>query len=117
MDHHVIRECEVHVHPRGITHLVIGGINIQRMGNTNILEHEQHKQTVSGLVFIHIPGGMDRFSGLVKPVIRLLHSMFNDSFEDGLTKVDGEFEERVELVDRKGSASQQEVQARMVGDL
>ena len=68
--------------PGKVTHIVLGDSNIDRLGSINILKYEQYEEAVSGLVLVHVPGGMGRFAALVKPITRLLHRLYGDSFED-----------------------------------
>ena len=73
--------------PGKVTHLVIGDSNIKRIGELNLYDYDLYEEAVAGLVLVHDPGGMGRFSGLVKQITRLLHNMYTDSFEDASNTV------------------------------
>ena len=73
--------------PGKVTHIVLGDSNVDRLGNINILTYEKYEEAVSGLVLVHVPGGMGRFAALAKPITRLLHSLYTDSFEDADVRI------------------------------
>ena len=88
VDHHEVRgangsaRLSFHGRPGKVTHVVFGDSNIQRIANRCVLGYREYEEAISGLVLVHMPGGTGRFASLVKPITRLLHKTFSDSFAD-----------------------------------